>query len=129
VDLLTQNPNQERIENFMRVEQWIFDSPDQAAVAFGEFVRWCYQENRLVKNQLELGGRHVDLRTLAVPVLNLMGKRDHLVPPESSAALRYAIASRDYTALEFDLGHIGMYVSARAQREVPAAIAGWLAAR
>ena len=129
VDLLSGGADRARIENFMRVEQWIFDSPDQAAVAFGEFVRWCYQENRLVKNQLELGGRHVDLRTLAVPVLNLMGKRDHLVPPESSAALRYAIASKDYTALEFDLGHIGMYVSSRAQREVPAAIAGWLAAR
>jgi polyhydroxyalkanoate synthase len=64
-----------------------------------------------------------------VPVLNLIGKRDHLVPPESSAALRYAIGSKDYTALEFELGHIGMYVSSRAQREVPAAIAGWLAAR
>ena len=38
-----------RIENFMRVEQWIFDSPDQAGAAFREFVRWFYQENRLVR--------------------------------------------------------------------------------
>jgi polyhydroxyalkanoate synthase len=129
VDLVSGGAEPARIENFMRLEQWIFDSPDQAAAAFGEFVRWCYQENRLVKNQLELGGRHVDLRALTVPVLNLIGKRDHLVPPESSAALRYAIGSKDYTALEFELGHIGMYVSSRAQREVPAAIAGWLAAR
>jgi polyhydroxyalkanoate synthase len=39
------------------------------------------------------------------------------------------VGSADYTALEFDLGHIGMYISARAQREVPAAIANWLAPR
>ncbi|MGA2776767.1 MAG: class III poly(R)-hydroxyalkanoic acid synthase subunit PhaC [Steroidobacteraceae bacterium] len=129
VDLLTQNPNQERIENFMRVEQWIFDSPDQAGAAFREFLEWFYQDNRLALGELELGGRKVDLRALRAPVLNLIGKLDHLVPPDASTALQAVIGSRDYTALQFDLGHIGMYISARAQREVPSAIARWLATR
>jgi polyhydroxyalkanoate synthase len=129
VDLVTGSTDRARIENFMRVEQWIFDSPDQAGAAFREFVVWFYQENRLAGNRLEIGGRRVDLRSLRLPILNLIGKRDHLVPPDASAALQRLIGSADYTALEFDLGHIGMYVSARAQREVPAAIAEWLAIR
>jgi polyhydroxyalkanoate synthase len=62
-------------------------------------------------------------------MLNLIGMRDHLVPPEASVALQRLVGSDDYTALQFDLGHIGMYISARAQREVPAAIAEWLATR
>ena len=119
----------EALENFMRVEQWIFDSPDQAGAAFGEFVRWFYQENRLLQNRVEIAGRKVDLGKLDMPILNLIGKRDHLVPPAASAALKNLAGSDDYTAIEFDLGHIGMYISARAQREVPAAIAGWLASR
>ncbi len=118
-----------RIENFMRVEQWIFDSPDQAGAAFREFVVWLYQENRLVHNTLEIAGRKVDLHALRMPILNLIGKRDHLVPPEASAALRRLVGSGDYTALELDLGHIGMYISERAHREVPGKIAEWLAAR
>ena len=117
------------LENFMRVEQWIFDSPDQSGAAFREFVTWLYQENRLVQGRLEIGGRRVDLASLRLPLLNLIGRRDHLVPPASSMALERLVGSKDYTALEFDLGHIGMYISARAQREVPAAIAKWLAAR
>jgi polyhydroxyalkanoate synthase len=129
VDLLTGSPDRDRIENFMRVEQWIFDSPDQAGAAFREFVLWFYQENRLVKNRLEIAGRKVDLRALRLPMLNLIGKRDHLVPPGASAALERLVGSDDYTTLELDLGHIGMYVSARAQREVPPAIAQWLATR
>jgi polyhydroxyalkanoate synthase len=129
IELLTGSPDPARLENFMRVEQWIFDSPDQAGVAFREFVMWFYQENRLALNRLEIAGRKVDLSTLRLPILNLIGKRDHLVPPDASAALERASGSRDYTRLEFDLGHIGMYISARAQREVPAAIAGWLAER
>jgi polyhydroxyalkanoate synthase len=129
VDLLAGSPDRARVENFMRVEQWIFDSPDQAGAAFREFVVWFYQENRLVQNRLEITGRKVDLGTLRVPLLNLIGKRDHLVPPQASLALQRLIGSEDYTALELDLGHIGMYISARAQHEVPAAIAQWLAPR
>jgi polyhydroxyalkanoate synthase len=113
----------------MRVEQWIFDSPDQSGAAFQEFVVWFYQENRLVRNQLEIAGRKVDLRELQLPLLNLIGSKDHLVPRAASLALERLVGSEDYTTLEFDLGHIGMYISARAQQEVPVAIAHWLATR
>ena len=129
VDLLRGAPDRARIENFMRVERWIYDSPDQAGAAFREFVVWFYQQNRLVRGGLVIGGRSVELRTLELPILNLMGTRDHLVPPAASAALRGLTRSSDFTTLELDLGHIGMYVSARAQRQVPPAIAEWLAAR
>jgi polyhydroxyalkanoate synthase subunit PhaC len=129
VDLMAGSPDRERVENFMRVEQWIFDSPDQAGAAFREFVTWFYQENRLMQNRLEISGCKVNLRALDIPILNLIGKRDHLVPPDASLALKRLVGSKDYTALELDLGHIGMYISARAQHEVPAAIAKWLAAR
>jgi polyhydroxyalkanoate synthase len=129
VDLLRGRPERARIENFMRVERWIYDSPDQAGAAFREFVMWFYQQNRFVRGGLELGGHRVDLRNLELPILNLIGTRDHLVPPASSAALRDLARSRDFTTLELDLGHIGMYVSERAQRQVPPAIADWLAPR
>jgi polyhydroxyalkanoate synthase len=129
VDLLRVPPDRARIENFMRVERWIYDSPDQAGAAFREFVVWFYQQNRFVRGGLEIGGRSVDLRNLELPILNLIGTRDHLVPPASSAALRALTRSSDFTTLELDLGHIGMYVSARAQRQVPPAIGEWLAAR
>jgi polyhydroxyalkanoate synthase len=122
-------PNQAAIDTFMRVEKWIFDSPDQAGTAFREFVVWMYQENRLARNALEIAGRHVDLRALTIPVLNLVGTKDHLVPRDASLALERLIGSKDYTSREFALGHIGMYISARAQHEVPAAIAGWLTTR
>jgi polyhydroxyalkanoate synthase len=129
VHLLASMPQREALDDFMRVEQWIFDSPDQAGAAFTEFVRWFYQENRLVQNRLEIAGRKVELRALTMPILNLIGKRDHLVPPAASSALKALMGSSDYTAIEFDLGHIGMYISARAQREVPSTIANWLATR
>ena len=69
----------------MRVEQWIFDSPDQAGAAFEEFVVWLYQENRLVRQSRSRSpaARSICARC-AMPMLNLIGKHDHLVPPDAS---------------------------------------------
>lgn len=117
------------LANFLRMEKWILDSPDQAGTAFAQFVRWFFQQNRLVRGGLEIGGRHVDLARIGCPVLNIRASQDHLVPPSATLPLRDLVGSRDYTDFEFDGGHIGIYVSARAQQLLPQAIAGWLERR
>jgi polyhydroxyalkanoate synthase subunit PhaC len=121
--------NPEEVRNFLRMEKWIFDSPDQAGEAFREFIRDFYQGNRLVNGGLSIGGKPVDLARLDMPVLNIYAEQDHLVPPASSKALAGRVGTDDYTELSFRGGHIGIYVSGRAQREVPPAIDGWLKAR
>ena len=126
VDILD---NKEELENFLRMEKWIFDSPDQAGEAFREFMRDFYQGNKLVKGGLSIGDRTVDLGRITMPVLNIFAEQDHLVPPDSSRALQAAVGSKDYTQIAFKGGHIGIYVSGRAQREVPPAIHDWLKAR
>ena len=83
----------------MRMEKWIFDSPDQAGAAFREFTRWFFQENRLLKGTLVIGGHKVDLQRITQPVLNVYGKQDHLVPPSASTALEALIGTTDYLAL------------------------------
>lgn len=117
-----------QLENFLRMEQWIFDSPDQAGEAFRQFVVWLYQENRLLRGELTLGGRPVDLAAIRCPVLNVYATQDHLVPPSASLPLGARVGSSDYSTFAFAGGHIGIYVSGKA-RQVPQAIADWLTAR
>jgi polyhydroxyalkanoate synthase len=128
LDLVDLADDPERLRNFLRMEQWIFDSPDQAGTAFREFVKGCYQQNGLVAGTLEIGGRTVDLGRLSMPILNVYASADHVVPPAASRALRAHCASDDYTEYAFRGGHIGIYVSGRA-RAVPTRIAEWLAVR
>ena len=64
-----------------------------------------------------------------MPVLIVFAEHVHLVPPSSSKALGALVGSTDYSELSFRGGHIGIYVSGRAQREVPQAIHDWLAER
>lgn len=115
--------------NFLRMERWIHDSPDQAGRAFREFVHAFYMENRLVNAGLEIGGAAIDLRRITCPVLNVYARQDHIVPPSASRALAALTGSRDYSEYEFDGGHIGIYVSRDAQELLPRTIAQWLTTR
>ena len=64
-----------------------------------------------------------------MPVLNLYADKDHLVDPSSSIALKQYVGSKDYTVQSFPVGHIGMYVSGKVQRDLPPTISNWLKAR
>jgi polyhydroxyalkanoate synthase len=126
VRLLSADADQRAIEDFVRMEKWIFDSPPQAAAALAQFVRWFYQENRLIRGGLMIGSRHVDLKDIRQPLLNLYALEDHIVPPAASAVLGEYVGSRDYSACAIATGHIGMYVSRAAREEIPGRISSWL---
>jgi len=60
---------------------------------------------------------------------NIFGEKDHLVPPDCSRPLSELVGSKDVTTKPFDLGHIGMYVSSRSQKELAPTVANWLIER
>lgn len=121
--------NPEIIKSFLRMEKWIFDSPDQAGEAFRKFITEMYKKNSLIKGSLEIGGRKVNLKNIDMPLLNIYADQDHLVPPSSSIPLREHVSSKDVTAKSFPVGHIGMYVSSKTQRDLAPLIAKWLTER
>jgi polyhydroxyalkanoate synthase len=116
----------EQLKNFLRMEKWIFDSPDQAGEAFRQFIKDFYQRNKLLKGGLVIGDTEVNLKDVTMPVLNIFAEQDHLVPPDASRAMRGKLCTKDYTELSFPGGHIGIYVSGKAQKTVPPAIGKWL---
>lgn len=129
LDLVDILDDKNKAENFMRMEKWIFDSPDQAGEAYREFIKQFYQDNGLVKSTVNIGNRTVDLMNITIPILNIYAADDHLVPPDSSRALGGCVGSEDYSELEFPGGHIGVYVSGKAQKMIPPAVGKWLEQR
>ena len=121
--------NEETIRNFLRMEKWIFDSPDQAGETFRQFFKDCYQKNLLIKNEMELGGKKVNLKNISMPLLNVMAEFDHLVPNDASKPLNDAVSSKDKETLVFPTGHIGIFVGSRSQKEVCPRVAEWLKPR
>lgn len=117
------------VENFIRMERWIFDSPDLPGAVFRKFISDCYKRNLLIQSKLRVGGRVVDLKKLTMPLLNIYGRYDHLVPPEACERLTQAVGSTDTEDICLRTGHIGIYVSGKCQGEFAPKIADWLAER
>jgi polyhydroxyalkanoate synthase len=129
VDLVDILDDKDKALNFMRMEKWIFDSPDQAGETYRQFIKQFYQENGLVKSTVKIGEQTVNLENIKNPVLNIYAKDDHLVPPDSSKALEGCVGTKDYQSLEFPGGHIGIYVSGKAQKMIPPSVSKWLGER
>jgi polyhydroxyalkanoate synthase len=124
--LLENLDNPDMVREFLRMEKWIFDSPAQAGEAFRRFIKDLFQDNLLIQNKFELGGRIVNLKNITMPLLNVFAEQDHLVPPASSKPLNDAVASTDKGMISFPGGHIGIYVSSRSQKDVAPSVARWL---
>ena len=121
--------NEDLIKNFLRMEKWIFDSPDQAGETFRQFMKDCYQKNLLIKNEMELNGKKINLKNITMPLLNVMAEFDHLVPNDASKPLSDAVSSTDKETLVFPTGHIGIFVGSKSQKEVCPKISAWLKPR
>jgi polyhydroxyalkanoate synthase len=117
--------NEGFVENFGRMEKWLDDGIDVAGAAYVQFLEDVYQDNKLYNNELELNGEHVDLDNLEMPVLQLMGEYDHLIPPEASKPFNDVVGSDDVTTMEYSTGHIGLSVSSSTHENLWPDVCDW----
>jgi polyhydroxyalkanoate synthase len=129
VGFLENMDNKNFVENFIRMEKWIFDSPDVPGETFRQFIKDCYQQNLLIQSKMVVGGQRVDLKNITMPVLNFYGRYDHLVPPAACDQLIRRVGGSDVEDVCLETGHIGIYVSSKCQKEFAPKIAQWTKAR
>ncbi|MCW7753723.1 class III poly(R)-hydroxyalkanoic acid synthase subunit PhaC [Desulfobotulus sp. H1] len=117
------------VENFIRMEKWIYDSPDVPGETFRQFIEDLYKKDLLIQNKLQIGAHRIDLGRVTMPVLNIYARFDHLVPPAASDQITSRVGSSDTRDVCLDTGHIGIYVSSKYQKEFVPTISQWLLER
>jgi polyhydroxyalkanoate synthase len=117
--------DKDKLMNFLRMEKWVGDRPDQAGEAYRQFIKDLYQQNKLIKGELVVGEK-VDLKKIDMPLLNIYASDDHMVPPSATKPLNDYVSSKDKQLYEFPGGHIGVFVGGRSQKELGPTIAKWL---
>lgn len=121
--------DKDKLTNFLRMEKWISESPDQAGACYLQFMKDLYQGNKLVKGELEVGGKKVNLKNLTCSLLNIYATEDHLVPPAATIPLNDLVGSTDKELYSFKGGHIGVFVGGKSQKELAPAVTDWLKKR
>ena len=129
IDLIDVLDDDAKLLNFLRMERWIADRPDHPGEVLRQWLKDLYQDNQLIKNELRLGDRTVDLRKIRMPVLNIYATGDTIIPVSCSKDVGRYFGTRDYTEVPVPGGHIGTFVGGKAQKILAPTLVAWINAR
>ncbi len=118
--------NENYVDNFLRIEKWLGDTPPIPGELFRQWIKDIYQENLLIQNKMYVGGKHISLKKIKMPMFTQVAVGDHLVSPECSMPLHYAVGSEDKTLKVYPTGHVGMIASSLSQKKVLPELGKWL---
>jgi polyhydroxyalkanoate synthase len=117
------------MQSHFALEHWLNDNIPVAGATFRQFVKDLYQGNALVRGELALAGRRVELARLTCPLLLLTADHDHLVAPGATEGIRPYVGSRDVASMAASAGHVGLVVGAKAHARLWPAATRWTAER
>ncbi len=106
--------------------QWSGDHIPFPGAAFRQTADLFIRENRLPTGTVPLGGRDVHLADITVPFLNIIGEKDHIVPPASTEMLIDLVGSTEVEEFRFPAGHVGLVVGRSAHQRFLPRIADWV---
>ena len=119
----------DEIIQFFSIETWLYDSKPIVGEVYREIVDQIYKQNLLIKNKMRIGNDLINLSNITMPVLNIVGKKDDLLPPQSSKSIIDAIENKDKKLIEFPTVHVGLCISKQAHEKLWPEVRRWLAQR
>jgi len=126
IGLAKMEGNEAMMLNFLRMEKWIADRPDHPGEAARQWLNGLYRENQLVNGEFEICGEKIDLSKIKCPVINIYAEQDHIIPVSCSKALGKFLPKQHYEEIGFPGGHVGVFVSRKAQGVVAGGLTEWV---
>lgn len=128
-DLFMNMWNEEYVNGFDAMNQWVGQFIDYPQGAFLQFNRDFMQQNKLVRGRMQFGDKIADLRRVRANLLAFAGTTDQIAPVEAARAIDSAVASKDKSFHVVQGGHMGVFAGSTAPQMVWEPAADWLAPR
>ena len=84
------------------------------------------ERNQILDGTFQLGGRPIDLGSITVPFLSVIGEKDHITPPPTSEPLMDLVGSADKSELRVPAGHVGLFVGSSASKHCIPGMIDWI---
>ena len=117
--LLSRLDDPEHIERYRAFEDWFKWTQPLAGRLYLWIVERLFGDNALVRGELEVGGRPVDLGSITCPLYLLAGADDHITPPAQLFAMARHVGTpaEDIVCVTAPAGHLGLFMGTAALRD------------
>lgn len=117
------------LNGYQAMTGWTRDHVPFPGQTFKQTVRVFNDGNGFVNDELVIGGRRLHLSDIAVPFVNIVAERDHIVPAPAALPLTELVGSDDKTELLLPAGHVGLIVGGKSRAVCMPAMSDWILAR
>lgn len=129
VDLLENVWNDEYVTSHYAMTTWGNDHVPFPGATAKQTVDMLLRDNAFMTDRVYLGGDHVRLKDITVPMLTIIAERDYIVQQPVAAPLPDLVGSEDNETLLLPAGHMGLIVGRTAMRVTGPLIIEFLQAR
>lgn len=118
-----------------RIAAWMSDTPMIPSGFFRDYIGKLYQQNQLVKNELQVAlssenkPELVDLAQITMPLLNIVDDKDDICTTPAATPINDIATSDDKKLINFPIGHIELSVSSDAHVKLWPQVVKWLEER
>jgi polyhydroxyalkanoate depolymerase len=109
--------DREYLDHFSDFYDWYFYPIDLSGKLYLWAVEHLFVKNELFKDELEVAGKRVSLRSITCPVFLLGGEGDDITPWQQVHNMRYAVGSSLVRWYLAPGGHIGLFIGRQSQAE------------
>lgn len=125
INLVTRANDPKYVDKWRRMDKWMKDAVTFSGAAFKQMFSELYKENKLVKGEMKICGRIVDLKNIKCSTLVLSSTRDELVLESQSLPVMDLFSSEDKTYTHVEAGHVSLCLTG----QFAYAIDPWLSTR
>ena len=117
------------VKQYRLMNKWTSDQIPFPGEAFRQTTKELSWENKLIKGELELGGRKVDPKLITCPILNASAQHDHIAPREATKDVVNIVGSEDKEDVLLKGGHVSLVAGPNAILRLWPKVNEWLSVR
>ena len=117
------------VKHWRLFNKWVYDQIPFPGQAYRQLIKELMWENKLMKGQLNIGGRMVDTKGITCPLLHIMAEYDHIAPFASTQPLSTLLGSEEKEDIILKGGHVSLIAGRNAWTRVWPQLSRWLGER
>ena len=107
-NLLHRAHDSKYVDKWRRMNKWTLDQVPFAGEAYRQLASDLFKENKLIKGEIMVGNKQVDLRNIKANLFVVSGSRDNLILEEQSKPLMDLASSKDKSYITVEAGHVSL---------------------